>query len=143
MSTRMVDNMVFYDFDYSLETTRGNKRVVSTVCVSNNKLYIANGQYFCGQACAEDSADKLLLIKAAVCAETGVDGAIGGDADKAAAAAEDCEKRIGDKTRKDIAPMTDEQVESIKACMESIKPKPANLLSICTNGLFSDFYTNF
>ena len=66
LSTRTVDNMVFYDFDYSLETTRGNKRVVSTVCVSNNKLYIANGQYFCGQACAEDSADKLLLIKAAL-----------------------------------------------------------------------------
>ena len=43
---------LFYDFDYSLETTRGNKRVLSTVCIRNNKLYIANGQYFCGEACA-------------------------------------------------------------------------------------------
>ena len=63
LSARTVDNMVFYDFDYSLETTRGNKRVVSTVCVSKNKLYIANGQYFCGQACAEENSDKLVIIK--------------------------------------------------------------------------------
>ena len=58
--------MTFYDFDYSLETTRGNKRVVSTVCISKNRLYIANGQYFCGEACADESASKLGVIKAAL-----------------------------------------------------------------------------
>ena len=55
--------LLYYDFDYSLETTRGNKRVVSTVCINKNKLYIANGQYFCGEACSEESNDRLLLIR--------------------------------------------------------------------------------
>ena len=57
---------LFYDFDYSLETTRGNKRVLSTVCIRNNKLYIANGQYFCGDACADDSAEILAAIRASL-----------------------------------------------------------------------------
>lgn len=63
LSTRVADNLLYYDFDYTLETTRGNKRVVSTVCINKNKLYIANGQYFCGEACSEENADKLLLIR--------------------------------------------------------------------------------
>ena len=53
----------FYDFDYSLETTRGNKRVLSTVCIKAGVLFIANGQYFCGDACADDAAATLGTIR--------------------------------------------------------------------------------
>jgi hypothetical protein len=64
LSERVAEGgLLYYDFDYSLETTRGNKRVVSTVCISKNKLYIANGQYFCGEACGEEKNDRLFLIR--------------------------------------------------------------------------------
>ena len=66
LSTRKDEGLVFYDFDYSLETTRGNKRVLSTVCIQNKKLFIANGQYFCGDACGEDASEKLSVIKEAL-----------------------------------------------------------------------------
>ncbi len=60
------ESVLYYDFDYSLETTRGNKRVVSTVTIVNSKLYIANGQYFCGDECGDEGADKLAVIKEAL-----------------------------------------------------------------------------
>jgi len=67
LSTReAAEGLVFYDFDYSLETTRGNKRVLSTVCIQSNKLFIANGQYFCGDSCGEDASEKLSVIREAL-----------------------------------------------------------------------------
>jgi len=60
------EGVMYYDFDYSLETTRGNKRVVSTVTINKYKLYIANGQYFCGDACSDEGAEKLAVIKEAL-----------------------------------------------------------------------------
>ena len=46
----------FYNFDYTISTTRGDKRVISGVAVANNNLYIVNGSIKCsGEACKEES----------------------------------------------------------------------------------------
>ena len=37
---------VFYDYDYRLVTTHGNKRVLNSVAVENNTLYIMNAQVY-------------------------------------------------------------------------------------------------
>jgi len=61
------DQLTYYDFDYTLSSTRGNKRVVSTVCVYDKKLYIVNGQYFCkADACKDEEAAKLGEIRRAL-----------------------------------------------------------------------------
>ena len=36
----------FYEYEYRLVTTRGNKRVFNAVAVRNNVLYIMNAQVF-------------------------------------------------------------------------------------------------
>lgn len=46
----------FYNFDYTISTTRGDKRVISAVGVANSNLYIVNGSIKCsGDQCKEDS----------------------------------------------------------------------------------------
>ena len=44
-SEKKEEDETFYDFDYSLETTRGNKRVLSTVCIKAGVLFIAGAIY--------------------------------------------------------------------------------------------------
>lgn len=36
------DNTLYYNFEYSLESTRGNKRLLTTVAVSRKQLFILN-----------------------------------------------------------------------------------------------------
>ena len=46
----------FYEFDYTLSTTRGDKRIISAVAVANRSLYIVNANVKCeGMACREDT----------------------------------------------------------------------------------------
>lgn len=42
----------FYNFDYTISTTRGDKRILSAVGVANGNLYIVNGSIKCeGSGC--------------------------------------------------------------------------------------------
>lgn len=36
-----------YTYDYKVDTTRGKKRIISTVAVADNKLFILNGTIKC------------------------------------------------------------------------------------------------
>ena len=46
----------FYNFDYAISTTRGDKRIVSKVGVANESLYIINGSIKCeGTKCKEET----------------------------------------------------------------------------------------
>ena len=59
---RETNGTKFYDFDYVIDTTRGTKRIMSSVTIVNKKLYIVNGTIKCGKgSCAgvEDVAQAL------------------------------------------------------------------------------------
>ena len=51
--------VLIYDLDYFVSTTRGDKRVLSTVAVDRNRLYIVNASIKCrgGAAGACDAQD--------------------------------------------------------------------------------------
>ncbi|KAL4448568.1 hypothetical protein ABPG75_005787 [Micractinium tetrahymenae] len=54
-----------YDFEYELESTRGRKRILSTVAIAGRKLYIANGAVSCGKAATCEAAEAALpLVRA-------------------------------------------------------------------------------
>ena len=56
-SRQGASGVTIYDFDYAISTTRGDKRIISSVAVNDNKLIIANGSLKCkGDACREQSA---------------------------------------------------------------------------------------
>jgi hypothetical protein len=46
-----------YDFEYELESTRGRKRIVSSVAIAGGKLYVVNGQASCGKGATCDAAE--------------------------------------------------------------------------------------
>ena len=46
---RTASGTLFYDFDYVIDTTRGTKRIMSTVAISGRKLFIAQGTIKCGK----------------------------------------------------------------------------------------------
>lgn len=50
----------FYDYDYRLVTTHGNKRVLNSVAVENNTLYIMNAQVY--EKCEEEMAPKYAKV---------------------------------------------------------------------------------
>lgn len=50
----------FYDYDYRLVTTHGNKRVLNSVAVENNTLYIMNAQVY--EKCEEEMAPKYARV---------------------------------------------------------------------------------
>lgn len=55
-----------YYFDYTISTTRGDKRILSAVGVANGSLYIVNGSIKCeGPACKQDS-DLLAVVEKSV-----------------------------------------------------------------------------
>lgn len=57
---------IIYDFCYELDSTRGRKRIFSTVSVANRKLYILNGNVKCeGDSCADQQSAIQLLEEAA------------------------------------------------------------------------------
>jgi hypothetical protein len=41
---------LLYTYDYDLDTTRGRKRIISTVAVAEGKLFILNGTMKCAGA---------------------------------------------------------------------------------------------
>ena len=44
--------VTIYDYEYELDSTRGRKRILSTVAIAGRKLYIVNGTAKCeGGAC--------------------------------------------------------------------------------------------
>ncbi|PRW44979.1 psbP domain-containing chloroplastic [Chlorella sorokiniana] len=45
-----------YDFEYELESTRGRKRILSTVTIARRKLYIANGNVGCSKESCDAAA---------------------------------------------------------------------------------------
>lgn len=50
------DGKTLYDFDYVIDSTRGAKRVLSTVTVSGQRLFIINGNVKCkSPACDSDA----------------------------------------------------------------------------------------
>ena len=52
---RTTNGTLFYDFDYVIDTTRGTKRIMSTVAVAGRKLYIAQGTIKCGNGSCNGS----------------------------------------------------------------------------------------
>ena len=40
---RSSSGTLIYTYDYRIDTTRGKKRIISTVAVAKQKLYICNG----------------------------------------------------------------------------------------------------
>ena len=48
-SRRGENGTLIYSYDYKLDTSRGKKRVISTVAVAGQKLYILNGTVKCSK----------------------------------------------------------------------------------------------
>lgn len=72
LSVTMVDAAVreapsgpVYDFEYELESTRGRKRILSTVTVVGSKLYIANGALSCSKQSCDAVTDDAALLRTA------------------------------------------------------------------------------
>lgn len=52
-----------YDYEYELDSTRGRKRILSTVAIVNRKLYIVNGTAKCdGDSCGGAAAEAAALM---------------------------------------------------------------------------------
>ena len=57
---------LIYDIEYELDSTRGRKRILSTVGIAEKKLFIVNGNMKCDPAgCNEDSTELALLRQVA------------------------------------------------------------------------------
>ena len=57
---------LIYDIEYELDSTRGRKRILSTVAIAQKKLFIVNGNMKCDPAgCNEDSTDLAVLRQVA------------------------------------------------------------------------------
>ena len=52
-----------YDFDYIIDSTRGAKRVLSTVAISRQRLFIVNGNIKCRTPLCDEVGDVLASIK--------------------------------------------------------------------------------
>ena len=60
------DGTLIYDIEYELDSTRGRKRILSTVGIAKKKLYIVNGNMKCdASGCSEGSGDIALLRQVA------------------------------------------------------------------------------
>lgn len=55
---------LMYDLEYELDSTRGRKRILSTVAVKNKKLYIVNGTYKCGEELCNDAGPTVKVMQA-------------------------------------------------------------------------------
>lgn len=57
---------LIYDIEYELDSTRGRKRILSTVGIAKKKLFIVNGNIKCdATGCSADDRDILLLRQVA------------------------------------------------------------------------------
>ena len=58
--------VTIYDFEYELDSTRGRKRILSTVAIAGRRLFIVNGAAKCdGGACAGAAEDAAELMRRA------------------------------------------------------------------------------
>jgi hypothetical protein len=57
---------LIYDFDYSINTTRGAKRVLSTVAIADKKLFIVNGTVKCAPGQCASDGDQVVEMLAKV-----------------------------------------------------------------------------
>lgn len=63
---RDVGDVLFYDFLYELESTRGRKLTNSTVAIVNSKLYIVNGTVACGkESCSLEALQQMQVLQTA------------------------------------------------------------------------------
>lgn len=53
---------VIYDYDYFLNTTRGAKRILSTVAIADKKLFIVNGTIKCAVERCTSTADPTVQL---------------------------------------------------------------------------------
>lgn len=56
----------FYEFDYAISTSRGDKRILSKVGVANSKLYIVNASIKCEAEACKDETKLVQLIRQSV-----------------------------------------------------------------------------
>lgn len=56
----------FYEYDYTISTTRGDKRILAAVGVADRKLYIVNGSVKCEGASCKDATPLVQLVKQSV-----------------------------------------------------------------------------
>lgn len=63
-SQRQNDNgTITYNFDYIIDSTRGTKRVLSTVAIARQKLFIVNGNIKCRSPDCDGSADTVAALQ--------------------------------------------------------------------------------
>lgn len=60
-----VDNVDYYYFEYELESTRGTKKIASTVSIFNKNLWIVNGTIPCNKADCNASSEDMNLLREA------------------------------------------------------------------------------
>lgn len=57
-SRTLASGVLLYDYEYELSSTRGRKRVLNSVTISQSKLYIFNGQLKCGkESCSSEDLE--------------------------------------------------------------------------------------
>ncbi|KAL4857785.1 PsbP domain-containing protein 2 [Chlorella vulgaris] len=62
-TARSESGVPVYDFEYELESTRGRKRILSTVTIAGRKLYISNGNISCGKETCSTVEQALPLVR--------------------------------------------------------------------------------
>lgn len=61
-SHRGKSGTLIYDIEYELNSTRGRKRILSTVGIANKKLFIVNGNFKCSpDGCNGQDANVTML----------------------------------------------------------------------------------
>lgn len=55
-----------YNFEYELESTRGRKRLLSTVAIADRKLYIVNGVIKCARDSCSKNEEQIDLMRSIV-----------------------------------------------------------------------------
>lgn len=55
-----------YDFDYIIDSTRGTKRVLNTVAISQRRLFIANGNIACKSVECSEKANTVATVQKAM-----------------------------------------------------------------------------
>ena len=65
-SRRGKSGTLIYDIEYELNSTRGRKRILSTVGIANKKLFIVNGNFKCSaNGCSEQDTSVATLRQVA------------------------------------------------------------------------------
>ena len=58
---------MLYEYEYELSSTRGRKRILNVVCISDSRLFIVNGQVKCNKdACGIDDEPGIQTLRQCV-----------------------------------------------------------------------------